>query len=520
MKHSSKKILSVAVAAAIYAPMAAWATNGMNLEGYGPIALGMGGASMAYDNGTAAVMNNPATIGLMSDGSRLDVALGKLGPNVESENTSGKESSSATAFYMPAAGWVKKNGQLAYGVGMFAQGGMGAEYDGGSAVDQSAVGINLMGGNSDSHDQRSELGVGRLLFPVAFNVNDKLTVGGSLDYVWGGLDILWSMDARNFLGAIDGSKVDDGGTGKLAVLGGMIGSQNNRAFVSGTLVDRFVQGFDTTGGVGAPNGMFNNFYWGNFEFSDSSDFTQETFGSGFAGKIGFAYKVNNNLTVGGTYHLKTAMSDFKGDVTATFKVDTTAMDPAGAGTREIPVTGEIKVKDFEWPATLGLGLAYQASDKLMIAADWKRLKWSDVMKDFHMVITADSAQGNAYATGFADSVLDFVYPQEWDDQNVIQLGLSYQYSDAVTLRAGYNHASNPVPDEFVNFLFPAIVENHYTTGIGYVISKASSVDFALSYVPEVKVTESTTETNNLGTTPATTITHSQTSWQFMYSHRF
>ena len=38
----------------------------MNMEGYGPIATGMGGASMAYDNGTAAVINNPATLGLMA----------------------------------------------------------------------------------------------------------------------------------------------------------------------------------------------------------------------------------------------------------------------------------------------------------------------------------------------------------------------------------------------------------------------------------------------------------------------
>ena len=39
-------------------PGVAFATNGMNMEGYGPIALGMGGASMAYENGSAATMNN------------------------------------------------------------------------------------------------------------------------------------------------------------------------------------------------------------------------------------------------------------------------------------------------------------------------------------------------------------------------------------------------------------------------------------------------------------------------------
>jgi long-chain fatty acid transport protein len=35
------KLMAAAVAAA-FAPVAAWATNGMNLEGYGPIATGMG----------------------------------------------------------------------------------------------------------------------------------------------------------------------------------------------------------------------------------------------------------------------------------------------------------------------------------------------------------------------------------------------------------------------------------------------------------------------------------------------
>ena len=67
----------------IVASTTAYATNGMNMEGYGPIATGMGGASMAYDNGTAALMNNPATLGLMPQGNRLDVAVGFLGPNVK-----------------------------------------------------------------------------------------------------------------------------------------------------------------------------------------------------------------------------------------------------------------------------------------------------------------------------------------------------------------------------------------------------------------------------------------------------
>ncbi len=44
------------------------ATNGMALSGYGPVAMGMGGASTAYDNGNYGAINNPTTLGLMEEG--------------------------------------------------------------------------------------------------------------------------------------------------------------------------------------------------------------------------------------------------------------------------------------------------------------------------------------------------------------------------------------------------------------------------------------------------------------------
>ena len=60
----SRLISVLGFLAILSAPIGVYATNGMNLEGYGPIATAMGGASMAYDNGTAAVINNPATLAL------------------------------------------------------------------------------------------------------------------------------------------------------------------------------------------------------------------------------------------------------------------------------------------------------------------------------------------------------------------------------------------------------------------------------------------------------------------------
>jgi len=51
--------------------------------------------------------------------------------------------------------------------------------------------------------------------------------------------------------------------------------------------------------------------------------------------------------------------------------------------------------------------------------------------------------------------------------------------------------------------------NHYTVGFGYAFSKQSQVNFGMSYVPEVTVTNGPMQ-----------IDHSQLNWQLMYSYTF
>lgn len=106
------------------------------------------------------------------------------------------------------------------------------------------------------------------------------------------------------------------------------------------------------------------------------------------------------------------------------------------------------------------------------------------------------------------------FQQDWNDQIVLSLGLAYRFTDAFTGRIGYNRGKNPIPNQFVNYLWPAIAENHYTAGFGYAFSKQSEVNFGLSYVPEVSVTG--TGLQNAGMT----IDHSQVNWQLMYSVKF
>src|SRR5512139_1082361 len=260
------KLAATLAAVGLAVPGAAMATNGMIMEGYGPIAAGMGGASMAYDNGSAAMANNPATLGLMADGSRVDVMLGFVGPDVKTP----MGTSEADAFYMPAAGYVTKQGKLAYGAGIYGQGGMGTEY---------------------ANGDMAQVSVGRVIFPVAYAVNARFNIGGSVDVVWAGMDLVADLNPFN------------------------------------------------------PGKEIN--------FKDDSDFTGEAKGYSLAAKLGFTYKLDDAFTLGGVYQTAGNLPDLK--------------------------DGGYKVEGFDMPPVVGLGLAWQANDRLMVAADVKDVMWSSSM---------------------------------------------------------------------------------------------------------------------------------------------
>jgi long-chain fatty acid transport protein len=255
-------------------------------------------------------------------------------------------------------------------------------------------------------------------------------------------------------------------------MAGFPGSTQTFGTVSGSMMDTF--GCATMGGAGCPAtippGMINPtdpVNWGRFDFSDDSAFSGKAKGTGFAGKIGVVYKVNSQLTLGATYHSKTALGDLEATgATVAFNanIDNNVLAggaPTGAGysARTIPIMGKIAIKDFQWPQTIGVGAAYNATDKLMIVADYKWINWESVMKNFQMTFSADpaAAQYNAFAMAFGGTTLNATLFQKWKDQNVFMLGAGYKATDQFTVRGGLNIANNPIPDQYLNSLFPAIV---------------------------------------------------------------
>ncbi len=441
MMNQKYKLRAVAVAAVLAVPMgAAMATNGMMMEGYGPISTGMGGASQAIDNGGEGMAQNPATLGMMADGtSRLDLAIGVLGPDVKSSVPGMPEAkSSGNSYIMPALGYTKRSGEFTYGVGMFAQGGMGTEYDANSFM---AFGTG--------QPVRSELGVGNVIFPVAYEVNPNLTVAASLKFLWASLD----MRMAGTVGTL--SPIVTGGSGNLAMGFGRAPA-------------------DTQARV---------------DFSDNNDFTGAAKSTGYGASLGTTYKVNQDVMLGASYQFKSHLADMK-----------TATSAASMSMPGMTDYGQITVLDFQMPSVFAVGGSWQVSPSLLLAADVKYIGWADVMKDFKLQY--DSSMGNGSVS--------FALPQNWRDQTVLNLGVAWMANDKLTLRAGLNLSANPVPDTYVNALFPAIEANHATFGFGYKFSHADEVNASLTLAPTVTVTSG----------QGVTISHSQTNAQLMYSHRF
>jgi long-chain fatty acid transport protein len=117
------------------------------------------------------------------------------------------------------------------------------------------------------------------------------------------------------------------------------------------------------------------------------------------------------------------------------------------------------------------------------------------------------------SAGMGGSV-NFALPQNWKDQTVINLGLAWKASNELTLRAGVNLADNPIPDTYVNPLFPATVKNHATFGMGYKVSAASDFNASVTVAPVSEVTTPVQPGVNLG------ISHSQTNFQLLFTQRF
>jgi long-chain fatty acid transport protein len=128
--------------------------------------------------------------------------------------------------------------------------------------------------------------------------------------------------------------------------------------------------------------------------------------------------------------------------------------------------------NFDIPEHYSIGLAYQLTDKLTIAADVQQINYSNIASIGNPG-PIDDVDLNPLCPGPDPAICqlggDLGMGFGWSDATAYKIGLNYDYSDAWSFRIGYNHGDTPIQNDQVlfNMLAPATVEDHITLGASY-----------------------------------------------------
>ena len=134
--------------------------------------------------------------------------------------------------------------------------------------------------------------------------------------------------------------------------------------------------------------------------------------------------------------------------------------------------------DFDIPENYNVGIAVKATPKMTVAFDIQQINYSGVKSVANGVMNSLLAPpadplGSATGSGF-----------KWRDQTAFKLGLEYEYSKDLALRAGYNYGKSPVRGDqdsvSFNIIAPGVVEQHLTLGATWTL--ANKAELTVSYM--------------------------------------
>ncbi len=178
--------------------------------------------------------------------------------------------------------------------------------------------------------------------------------------------------------------------------------------------------------------------------------TGTEYSTGYGARLGWTGQVSSAVTLGATYQTKTKMGKLNGY---------SGLFAEQGG--------------FDIPANFGVGMAIKATPATTLAMDLERIQYSQIASVSNPLIfppTGPSTMlGGNGGSGFG-----------WQDVNVVKLGVSQDVSSTLTLRAGYDHSGQPIPNSqtFFNVLAPGVVQDHVTLGATWKLANKSEVTVA------------------------------------------
>ena len=466
------------------------AQNGTRMLGFDARSMGRAGTSIGVFDSYELMMTNPAGLSFL-DNSSINANISLMAPTVHFQNTINDATGKKSLFPMPAIGFIKKSAnkdcKWTWGVGLFTQGGMGADYTLNNALyrDQTYA-LNSANntyypvkGAYEPQNYKSQFAVMQFGPSIAYKFNDKFSVGVSVYGVYSSMQFKMPFGMNPSI---------------------MKGTPNGMTGMT------FGQLFSMSPSLGG---------FGYNEVIASADMSGLSVIS-WGGKIGFAFKPNNKWSFGINYTLPTQLNFKKGKATMDMsKQFEDAMGRAVVGLYQNPamqgvplataqtyvaqnfgqmgidltkgVAGQYGLDvSMKLPMSVGYGMSFQATPKLKLAMDAEWMNWKSAF-DYMKMTMYDGTSSNINTmiggTGFTMN-----FPLHWKNTILIKVGGEYAFSKEFTLRMGYAYGNNPVPDATVFAIFPAVVEHHITVGGSYNFSRKVTLSAAFETALNNKAT--------------------------------
>lgn len=465
-KHLFLLILGVMLAGESTVVLAG--TNGYLLNCFCAKSFGRGGTVVAIPDNASVILANPAGLSFLGRRS-IGLGVGLLIPRVQFSNELNSNTVADQKYYpMPFSGYFDPmpDSRWSWGFGLNVVGGMGADYELNHDLFR-----DPMTGDLIPQDYFSEFGYVRAGPAFSYKIKDNLSVGAGAQLYYGMLDFKmpFSIDPV----------------------------ENLNGIADPTTGATFGQLF-----AGAPPNGFG--YDEVTAYARMEDLT----GFGVGGNIGVYWKINEKFAVGAAYTTPTTMyleGDANMDMSFQFNaalgqtIQGIMMQNPTLTQQEAQAQAEAMFAgmgidfqegvaasygknsaDFDVPQKLALGFSYQPTSRLIFGFDAEWIDWSAAFDDLPIKLEdGDNTNINLMINGDVENgTFKYNFPLNWDDSYNFKLGADYMVREGTQARIGFIHGTNPVPDNTVFSIFPAIVENHLTFGVGQVVAGRITVDAA------------------------------------------
>ncbi len=439
----------------------AFSTNGTYLNGFSPLTVGRGGLSYGFFDSPSLMMNNPAALAFMPR-SMMEANFSVLMPKLHFQNALNDKDGNSQTFPLFNLSYVhqSQNSSWLWGVGVFTQGGMGADFK---------LKHALFAEEQEYHSQFGVLEVGP---SVVYRGGDDISVGASVHLLYGTME-MWMPFSLNPMMM----------TGLAA---------------PGVTFGQMFAAPPASGGLG---------------YNEVTAFAEMKSMAGFGvnANISAQYRVNDKLTIGAGFTSQSTLKLRNGsammDMTEQFNDAFNRMvygalmqmgiDPGAATPDQIALAqqavaqqlGQMGIDlqagmvanytvetDLKMPAKMGIGFSYRPSSRFVFGADLEYVFWSVAFDKMPLKMTGGTNSNINAMMGSSDIAIDF--PLRWEDTYVIKIGAEFKMSEALTGRLGLVHGKNPVPSETLFPVFPAIVEHHVTAGLSWYLSPRLGLHFA------------------------------------------